>query len=385
MAGIQPLDLGQAALMPMELAQRMDQSRARFPAELAHTEAMTRLGQAQAGEAEMRMQKSKDFLRLSQGWSPNPKASPSDNLLNLGSLAIGAGDLVGAEKLYAMAAQASLRQTQAENQQALIAQRQAALAGAHQKALTSSYATVTNSADPSQIFMARLMYLNQMQGIPGAEERANEVEQILLTGGKDAISQLHRAAVGEKEVARETASDRLAALQLQKFQQRIRMDEFGKQIRQANLSLRAQRSERTEKAGGKDVATPSDRQVVAAKAQLGLMGVAEALGNTEEFSTFAREIASQANLLRRDSGFALSEAESITRAYKDIIGSGAVTPKEKTFLGFSAGKRESYDPKKVARPLEVPKGIPPGSKFEGKYTENGRKAWRAPDGQIWEE
>jgi hypothetical protein len=99
-------DLGGAFLGPIQQSQEIDQAKQLFPAQLAHTQALARLANAEAGKAEHDLSAEEQLARLmsAQG-APKPGEAPSATLARLSGLAIEAGSPTVASNLAMRAAQ----------------------------------------------------------------------------------------------------------------------------------------------------------------------------------------------------------------------------------------------------------------------------------------
>ena len=139
------------------------------------------------------------------------------------------------------------------------------------------------------------------------------------------------------------------------------MDEFNRALKKQSFDLRARLEAAKEKAGGKDVATPTDRQIAGAKAHLSILGVNEAIEDDVEFTAFARDVASLANVMRKNNQ-ALTEAEAWTRAYQESQKS--VGQKPRKILGVRVGERGGYTPPAVGDDPKVGE-VRRGFRFKG--------------------
>ncbi len=361
MPGIQPMELGQAALGPMVTAQRMDIEAAQAPSQIEHAQSLARLQRAQAGEAELRAQKDRSLMDMARGWTPKPGATQQENLIELGMMSMKAGGLQGAERAFALAEQAGQRAGMEEYYRAQAADRSVKVAEAYDKILANSYASVRDPKDSTQLAFARQMFLQQAQGLPGAEARAAAVEAAIAQHGPVAIRMLHDMGVGQKEVGAEAHRDMLEKLRLEEARRRARMDEFNRALKKQSFDLRARLEAAKEKAGGKDVATPTDRQIAGAKAHLSILGVNEAIEDDVEFTAFARDVASLANVMRKNNQ-ALTEAEAWTRAYQESQKS--VGRKPRKILGVGVGERGGYTPPAVGDGPKVGE-VRRGFRFKG--------------------
>jgi len=354
MPGIQPLDLGRAALGPMADAQKMDIEAAKAPFEIQHQQSLAMLQRAQANEAQMRYEKDRRLVDMAQGWKPKPGASQEDNLIDIAGMAMRAGDVSSAGHALALAEQAGQRKGMEEYYRAQAGARVAQTAEVYNKILGNTYASVRDPKDPTQLAFARRMFLQQAAGLPDAQARADGAEQLLAEHGAAAIPMLREMAIGQKQVGVEAHQQAIEQLRLDQLKRQERLDRQRREIALARAAIAERRALAAEKAGGgKDVASPTDRQVISAKRQLTIMGINETIEDDAELTSFASEVASAANLLRKGNPN-LTEGESIQRAYKQLASTGAVGEKDRKILGVGVGKRGGYDPTKLPDSSSTP-------------------------------
>ena len=328
------------------------------PYNLAHLQSLSRLQNAQAGEAEDRLGAHRRFLALSQGYQPKDGADPADMLTDLSTMALKAGDLSSAEKGLALAGQVAQRRAMEEYYRAGAAQRKLAAGAASLVAAGNSFGTIVPGPD-GKISPEAMQIAEQMYATAGGDpEELPKFKALLAQGGPAAVRQIAHAGAGAAKTRAQELAEEREARQEREAKQREKYRQARLEISKKVAENRLARDTAAGKAGGKDTAKVTDAERRMAGNQLTVLGVKEAFEDDKGgWDALVDTVASEANRLRSGNP-ALSESESMVKAYQALLGAKAITPREPGLIDKALGRQRSkFDPTKT--PERAPRGPQP--------------------------
>jgi len=333
------MDLGLSFLAPIAEQQRMDQSAAMAPAQLAHTAGLGRLANAQASAAETANAANQKAAALMAQRLGSP--APSD-----GSTPTMSGILMDQARIFAEAGNPN----KAEE-----AMKTATTAMGHEVALrTQLLREKTQSMSGAKQTAAIMSNLAGDVTDQESWERANAVYE-KLSGQKSPFANLpydpklvsmiqdsattmaQKASAAEKAALTEARIKNLDSLQEHR---KVQED-----LARERAVQQASRAKAIEKTGGKDIGAPSAGEISAAK---GLLRGEAGLVSDTDLPTAAFDVAAKARAIRKlNPGIAADEA--MRQAVLEKKMSGDFTPPEPGLkvLGFDTGlgaKPGKYSP-----------------------------------------
>ncbi len=379
------MDLGLSFLAPIAEQQRMDQSAALAPANLAHQVGLGRLANAQATATETNnkaMASAAAMMAQQLGEPPSADGKPpsmSSMLMNQAQIFAKAGLPMKAEEAMKTATTAMGHEVAART--ATLREATAKLTGAKQTAtiMSNLAADVTDQA---------------------SWERANQVyEQLSGTKSPFAnmpydpkfVSMIQDSATTMKQKADMEEKRRVDDARLENLKDLQRHRQETEDLARTRAKQSAERQDRVGKVGGKDVGAPAAGEIAAAK---GLLRGESGLVSDVDLPTAAFDVAAKARAIRKSNpGIAADEA--LRQAVLEKKMSGDFVPPEPGFkvLGFDTGiggKAGKYKPGGAAATDSIDPAKTPKSKLElgkvykdaasGKSWQWTKDGWKAPTG-----
>lgn len=367
-------DFGGAFLHSMGEAQRQDVfgrqaaiAEERAPADLAHVQALARLQNAQAGEAEMRADAERQMAALMQSTQLS-SGTPSEQFAQLAIIAARSGATTAAKDFM-------LRSVQAGTSEAARASHEA----------TSRRAEIAADLKKAELF-------NQYHGVAkNAEDWANANMLYQQATGEAVPPELLEYDPRKAELMRQAGLKLHDEIRLEQ-QERDTRSRIAARAERAmrgkmNYDLRVTEAERRErvrqdkeKAGGKDVGAPSSAQISAAKSVLAADKTLD-FEDEDEKKTAAFDLAAEARALqKRNPG--LDAGEALARAFAEQKLAGAyVTAAPKQLFGKdipgTGGKTSYSHVGTTPRTPIVLQGRPDPSKLQrGRYYNLNGKTYK---------
>ena len=326
-------NFGQAFAQTAGALQQQDMERAREPYNIAHLQSLARLQNAQAGEAEMRLESEREMSRIMSQMSATGGLQGSAGLSKLAEVAARAGNPTMSSNL---ALRASQMRTQ-EARQAADEARQQREQFQRESAVATRYAALLQGVRSQQDLDAVNQMFEQEHEGEQAPLRQYDPQHIRLM-----LQALQKVGEAKKEKLAELDQQRKekdsAALRDLRRSQKAAAD--------ALAENRRNRQAGAAKVGGREIGAPDDKQRRAAEDILKREGVMKDL-DVDAGRTAAFDLASIARGLQRQNP-ALDYAQALQRAFVEEKKRGAyLTAPPKKMLGFDvpgSGKRQ-YTPR----------------------------------------